>query len=654
MSAQVKGAWDKVSGKADTTAAAATADQTTQRRQEPANNFVRPRQQGEDELMMATKTPAAAGLGTFAKVWLRQTYALLIKNVFVMFVRRPLLALVVIISPAFFIWLISLAPSTIASFEVDDATAESVAEAMEWPTPPLTCTTDESGRKYLKPDDDAATRRCSAPIFFAPANNVTIPIMEAVSLKYGYTMGTDVIGETSIYELTSRFYDPTQQLFIAAAVLFTDRGESKRVAMNVFTNSSYSAFDENSEKLVWPIISESINARIENGTQDVSLTVRRASFTDITEEKDLSPDYRNGRQAKGDMGSWQALLLPLLLVVSYFPLMFATTRYIGGETQQGLIAPLRRLGLYESAYICSNFLSLILLDLVAATSATIAAKACGSSIPIFGATNTMILFMTFASFGAAMVGLGLFLSALPWPKAVNVLIGMVPISAVIFIMVMTIMSWIFQNPLTQSPSMFHHYYHPGRETKNALLAGLPWFVFCKMLDDMAIRTTFATVNDTTSNTRRLDRGVTYELPEFWQPQPQQITDIGTRLATYNPPSGAESATLLILVGLVYMMMGWYFSQVLPSTFSVAKPFYFPISPAFWRGYQSKSTYISEGDTLSLLQKESQRHHSVILKKLSKTFARTTAVRELSLTLKCGEVTALLGQNGCGKSKITIL
>jgi hypothetical protein len=32
---------------------------------------------------------------------------------------------------------------------------------------------------------------------------------------------------------------------------------------------------------------------------------------------------------------------------------------------------------------------------------------------------------------------------------------------------------------------------------------------------------------------------------------------------------------------IYTLLAWYFSQVWPSEFGVAKPFYFPLLPEYW-------------------------------------------------------------------------
>lgn len=66
----------------------------------------------------------------------------------------------------------------------------------------------------------------------------------------------------------------------------------------------------------------------------------------------------------------------------------------------------------------------------------------------------------------------------------------------------------------------------------------------------------------------------------------------------------------------------------------------PAVPSDGRFVPSVTT---DGDTLALLQQTSAQQQSVNIRKISKTFDKTTAVREVTTSMLPNEVTALLGQ-----------
>lgn len=75
--------------------------------------------------------------------------------------------------------------------------------------------------------------------------------------------------------------------------------------------------------------------------------------------------------------------------------------------------------------------------------------------------------------------------------------------------------------------------------------------------------------------------------------------------------------------------------------------FFLLLTRYWLG--SKLYRIVSGDSIGKAKEESARDKSIRLHKVSKTFKDVTALKELSLELRAGEVFCFLGHNGAGKS-----
>jgi ABC-type lipoprotein export system ATPase subunit len=119
----------------------------------------------------------------------------------------------------------------------------------------------------------------------------------------------------------------------------------------------------------------------------------------------------------------------------------------------------------------------------------------------------------------------------------------------------------------------------------------------------------------------------------------------------NAPSVGFSFGCLVANIIVYSILTWYCGQVLSSGQGSTLPLYFPLDPRYW-GFiaQVQRVYI-EGDTVEREKRLSASERSIRCWKLSKAFAKNTALKELSVSLLYGEMTALLGENGAGKTTL---
>jgi len=106
---------------------------------------------------------------------------------------------------------------------------------------------------------------------------------------------------------------------------------------------------------------------------------------------------------------------------------------------------------------------------------------------------------------------------------------------------------------------------------------------------------------------------------------------------------SSNATLLIqcLLAVGYTLMAAYWTQVIPGGNGAREKFYFPFLPSYWfGGTRPKRNDIPEGGA------------GVATDFISKAYKETKAVDGVNMTLNVGEVTALLGHNGAGKTTMS--
>eukprot|EP00026_Physarum_polycephalum_P000360 Phypoly_transcript_00360.p1 GENE.Phypoly_transcript_00360~~Phypoly_transcript_00360.p1 ORF type:complete len:1639 (+),score=219.92 Phypoly_transcript_00360:165-5081(+) len=106
--------------------------------------------------------------------------------------------------------------------------------------------------------------------------------------------------------------------------------------------------------------------------------------------------------------------------------------------------------------------------------------------------------------------------------------------------------------------------------------------------------------------------------------------------------------------VIYFVLAWYISNVFPGEYGVPKPWYFFVTPSYWKGSVAERT----GERARLLAaQQSDESDAVVLNNLSKSFriggckanSYHHAVKGVSLTMQRDQLFCMLGPNGAGKT-----
>jgi hypothetical protein len=122
-----------------------------------------------------------------------------------------------------------------------------------------------------------------------------------------------------------------------------------------------------------------------------------------------------------------------------------------------------------------------------------------------------------------------------------------------------------------------------------------------------------------------------------------VSSGGGQTLVQDAPSVGFSFGCLAANIVVYSILTWYCGQVLSSGQGSTLPLYFPLDPRYWGFIARAQRVYIEGDSVEREKRLSKQERSIRCWKLSKAFAKVTALKELSVSLLHGEMTALLGK-----------
>ncbi|XP_045421289.1 ATP-binding cassette sub-family A member 13-like isoform X2 [Lemur catta] len=127
--------------------------------------------------------------------------------------------------------------------------------------------------------------------------------------------------------------------------------------------------------------------------------------------------------------------------------------------------------------------------------------------------------------------------------------------------------------------------------------------------------------------------------------------------------------MILFDSSLYFLCGWYFSNLIPGTFGLRKPWYFPFTASYWKsmsGLLEKRRHFLRSGLFLFSESVGNKGPSppgreaeleagapgVALVSVTKEYeGHPAAVQDLTLTFHRDQITALLGTNGAGKTTI---
>lgn len=181
---------------------------------------------------------------------------------------------------------------------------------------------------------------------------------------------------------------------------------------------------------------------------------------------------------------------------------------------------------------------------------------------------------------------------------------------------------------------------PGASFVQFLIFFMPWFHLSQALTDMV-------------------SVVMYDSADMKVTLSSNFAEPPTRLSFSAAPGTdfkcgwiQQSLAYMIYSSIFFYFVCWFLYQAVNSDGSEGRPLLSILVPAFARQYFQKEEVVEEGDVRGDEKRKSAQEHSVRGYKISKSyFGGVQALKEVSFTMKKGEIFVLLGHNGAGKSSL---
>lgn len=113
--------------------------------------------------------------------------------------------------------------------------------------------------------------------------------------------------------------------------------------------------------------------------------------------------------------------------------------------------------------------------------------------------------------------------------------------------------------------------------------------------------------------------------------------------------------LMLFTSLLYLLIALYVERVMPGSYGVAEPWYFPFTKEFWFGVPEyhgvEDTFTNAStDRKNFEADPHSRHAGIRVMNLRKVYAnKKVAVHGLTMNMFEDQITVLLGHNGAGKT-----
>lgn len=526
-------------------------------------------------------------------LWVCQTDALLRKNVEVL-LRQSKLLCIIITAPMFAVLLLWI----ILQLQIP-----SNPPITETALSPIGCTVFN-----LDGTVDLARSSGCVNLAFAPNTTRTREIMTTFSQQTGWALNSQILAMNSADDVAAFIFNSGYLAKLDAAIIFKSVS-SQSVSYSLWVNNT-APYELQKDSFHFGGLQVALDRAIikvfTNITADLEVTI--TPFSD----QSIGTQAANSNVSTTDTITFVGAVMVLFAVLF---VMILIIFLITTEKKMGLIGQMRMMGLMDSALWLSWLAVFFVTSVFSAL--LFAAVAVATPVLVFHNTSFGVLFFFMLCTLLCCVGYAFFTaSVVRQPKWVT---------AISFT---TVVVWISVTFVFQSMGSPNEYYDPGVAVfTKFMLFTQPWFHFNKIFSDLLQKTGGGPDNQPVG---------------FYT-----WGDLSVSPPTFpNAPSAGQSMGYMIALLVIYFILAWYLGQVFGGDFS--KPVYFFLTPDYW-GKKRVDETLFQGDTQGEVRQASIDNGDVRLHKMSKSYDQTTALKELSLTMRRGEIFCLLGQNGAGKS-----
>ena len=609
----------------------------------------------------------------FLDVWLAQAWGLMIKCLaMVRFKWAVTLAIVV---------LPSICAGALYGMITALQTTEAAAQTLSLPR----CTALNVYGSPYTPASSCVT------VLYAPSGDATVAaVMARLAESTGLSLGSDIVGVASADAAAGYMYDNSFTQ-VDASVVFTSSSAATaqgQVEYSLWYNASLpSAYARLGLDDLWKGVGVSGRYAALQAEVDAALVhVLTGSVAGGGRTIDITigqlPDFEDANTLVGSASNSLVILLlagPTLLVMGVVCGALMVLMVITGEKSRRLVGQLRTIGLFESAYWATWFASYapvifcmaLLTPAVGVASGTILFAHVAFSVHLVATLLLGAAYAANAMCCASMVrqqrcvsGAAFFLfAAAVTITTVFAAVGLYPYIYGPFIpmalQVFVALFPCFHYGRLMNGALIHVFTanNVGGGVSAAAAAAAPAALAASgLLPQQAQARALAALAGAANVSLGAPSGLlgaaaagfaTFTWDDLSVvPPPSTINKDGLPVV-FNNTAPSFNLWMLVVLTIGYLCLAWYFGQVMTGDLGAAEPFYFPLSPWYW-GCAVRRGAIEPGDTLAATQELSRLEGSVRVHKLSKSFKKSTALKEVSLSMAPGQLFALLGQNGAGK------
>jgi ABC-type transport system involved in multi-copper enzyme maturation permease subunit len=377
---------------------------------------------------------------------------------------------------------------------------------------------------------------------------------------------------------------------------------------------------------------------------------------------DDSSDYSLADYQNDSVTKWAG---SSIISIAVLVLTLLGMQLLSYEKQQRIIGILRIMGMKEGNYWNSWFLLFAFLAFLASLLATGMGKISG--LQVWHYCDFSIQFVALFLYIVCMAAI-----AMLFTSFINRTIILNIVGFLLFFM--AIISNVFFGNVTANLI-----YRPDMPNFVQILVYIfPWFHYSKIWADVLLHTSVITFNNATSHTTS---HVQFEYHWSQITQEQRVYEdcaygdesccakaliLGDDASCYNVPSTSSAMWNLVILMVFYMAFAWYLAQVFGGSLGMNRRFWFLVTPEFWgfdseddkklaqlqamhAGGAAENLFLGQ-DRLVNEQYLSLKNQELRTYKLSKSYKKTSALKEVTLKMHRDEVFCLLGHNGAGSGQ----